>query len=130
MDARPINSGGFKQYAGRFGVHGYFYRGPIRTSVPGMSELIQRLKSVHSKVCVLVEERSALQRQLDGLEAAAQEKHQEIEVLKARLAGLEQENEVLRIARSLNGGEGKAEAKQRIDQLVDEIDRCLALINA
>jgi hypothetical protein len=46
------------------------------------------------------------------------------------VAGLEQENEVIRMARSLPAGQGREEAKQRIDELVDEIDRCLRLIKA
>ena len=126
----PINTGGFKLYAAPFGLQGYFYPGPIRTSVPGMSELNERLKNVTGKVRLLIKERSTLQRQLDELEASAQQQHQEIEVVTARLARPDQEHTVLRIARSLEQGEGKVEAKQRIDLLVNEIDRCLALINA
>lgn len=95
-----------------------------------MSELVIRLKAVRKQVRLLIQERDALREQVDKLEADAQQKHREMEVLAARVVEMERENEVLRMARSLDTGEGREEAKQRIDELVDEIDRCLALIKA
>ena len=95
-----------------------------------MNELVTRLKAVRKQVHLLIQERDALGEQVDRLETDAQQKHREMEVLAARVAELERENEVLRMARSLDTGEGRDEAKQRIDELVDEIDRCLALIKA
>ena len=95
-----------------------------------MSDLIQRLQHVQDKVRELMKEREQLHERQVEQEATLHGRHQQIEVLKARVAGLEQENEVLRMARGLSGGEGTMEAKQRIDELVNEIDRCLALINA
>jgi hypothetical protein len=78
----------------------------------------------------LQQERTELLERLAGSEAMAKERHRNIEVLSERVAGLERENEVLRLARSLPEGQGREKAKQRIDALVDEIDRCLRLIKA
>lgn len=56
------------------------------------------------------------------------------DVLRARIAELEQENEVLRTVKATapaepgNAGD-RSGSKERIDELVIEIDRCLALLH-
>ena len=95
-----------------------------------MSDLIQRLRSVQERVARVVQERDAFQGKVSALEAQAREGHRTTEVLRARIAELERENEVLRTSRAASGSAGTPEAKQRIDELVHEIDRCLALISA
>ena len=95
-----------------------------------MNELAQRVQRIGKQVRHLQQERDDLLQRLAGTEAIAQERHRDIEVLTERVAGLERENEVLRLARSLPEGPGRETAKQRIDALVDEIDRCLRLIKA
>jgi hypothetical protein len=45
------------------------------------------------------------------------------------VAELERENGVLRKARSAEQGAAAAGTKERIDELVHEIDRCLALLS-
>ena len=92
-----------------------------------MNELVQRLKAVEDGVRDLIKERDMLHGRLLKSEGLAGTRHQEIEVLSQRVAGLERENEVLRTARSLDAAEPE-EAGRRIDELVDEIDRCLTLI--
>lgn len=95
-----------------------------------MNDLAQRLQRIGKQVRHLQQERNELLERLAGAEANAQERHRNMEVLTERVAGLERENEVLRLARSLPEGPGRDTAKQRIDALVDEIDRCLRLVKA
>lgn len=95
-----------------------------------MNELVPRLQRIAKQVRHLQQERSELLERLAGSEATAQQHHREVEVLEERVQGLERENEALRMARSLPTGPGREEAKQRIDELVGEIDRCLRLIKA
>ena len=52
------------------------------------------------------------------------------EMLKARVAELERENEVLRSTKSAESKLGDPGTKEKIDELVNEIDRGLALISA
>lgn len=92
-----------------------------------MNELVQRLNAVKVQVRSLLKERETLREKLARSESLAGARHQEIEVLNQRVTGLERENEVLRTAGSLSAA-GPEEAGRRIDELVDEIDRCLALI--
>ena len=95
-----------------------------------MNQLVQRVQRIGKQLRHLQQERNDLLARLEGAEATAQERHRNMEVLTERVAGLERENEVLRMARSLPEGAGREKAKQRIDALVEEIDRCLRLIKA
>ncbi len=94
-----------------------------------MSELALRIRSVQERLKRLVKERDDLRAKLEALETTTRREHRSADVLKARIDELERENEVLRTSRPKNEA-GNTEAKQRIDELVNEIDRCLSLINA
>ncbi|MEG0795706.1 MAG: hypothetical protein RR397_04230 [Odoribacter sp.] len=59
-----------------------------------------------------------------------------IEVLQTELEGVKRENRDLneklkttKVASAISGGDGSYEAKMRINQLVREIDKCIALLN-
>ena len=92
-----------------------------------MNTLTDRLTAVQEKVTRLVRAYDDLRRKATDLESAAHESHRKVDVLKARVAELERENEVLRQGRSANGGT-RTGTKERIDELVNEIDHCLALL--
>jgi chromosome segregation ATPase len=94
-----------------------------------MSDLLERLRVVQEQVTGLVKERDTLRKRASTLEHQAREHQQTAGVLQARITELEREIEVLRTARAAQGA-GTTDAKQRIDELVNEIDRCLALIGA
>ena len=67
---------------------------------------------------------------MEALKAQIGEGFREADVLKARVKELEQENEVLRTAKAAVEQPAREGAKEQIDELVNEIDRCLALLNA
>lgn len=49
---------------------------------------------------------------------------------KEKLKELEERNKVLKLAKSLGGDEGKTtELKLKINEMVREIDKCIALVN-
>ncbi|MEG2790476.1 MAG: hypothetical protein RSA98_02655 [Odoribacter sp.] len=59
-----------------------------------------------------------------------------IEVLQTELEGVKRENrdlneklKITKVASAISGGDGSYEAKMRINQLVREIDKCIALLN-
>ena len=130
MPQVSINTGGFKFARKANGRAGYLWPRTPRAPATAMNELAQRVQRIGKHLRHLVQERDDLLERLAGTEAIAQERHRNMEVLTQRVAGLERENEVLRLARSLPEGKGRDTAKQRIDELVDEIDRCLRLIKA
>ncbi|MBV6405116.1 MAG: hypothetical protein IT228_15050 [Flavobacteriales bacterium] len=94
-----------------------------------MSDLVERLRTVHDRVAQLLRQYRELRAQVDRVGSAERELVQRVAVLEARIAELEKENEVLRTFQARQGaGEGQG-TKQRIDELVNEIDHCLALLN-
>ena len=92
-----------------------------------MSELVERLRSVHDRVAQLLRQHRELRAQLDRVGSSERELGQRIAVLETRIAELEKENEVLRSAKAAHEAAVPG-AKERIDELVQEIDRCLELI--
>ena len=71
-----------------------------------------------------------LETEKKGLENELFELKQEIEILKQEKSELSHKNEKLKIASSiLSGVDENKEAKQRINKLVREIDKCIALLN-
>lgn len=98
--------------------------------VHSMITLTARLQTVQEHVSRLVREHEVLRRKATDLDAEVRDHHRKEEVLRARLTELERENEVLRKGRSAGGGTTDPGTKERIDELVNEIDQCLALIKA
>ena len=102
------------------------YELPVRF----MNTMTDRLQAVQERVTRLIREHETLRRRTADLETEAREHQRMCEVLTARVEELERENEVLRKAKPATNGPGGPGTKEKIDELVHEIDRCLALINA
>jgi chromosome segregation ATPase len=127
----PINSLGFKQKACWNRVADYLWqRTMYGTPDRPMNTLTDRLLAIQEKMTRLMRDHEILRRKASELDAEARESHRKAEVLKARVAELERENEVLRQGRSAGGGTTGPGTKERIDELVNEIDQCLALLKA
>ncbi len=93
-----------------------------------MNTLTDRLRAVQEQVTRLSREHVVLRKKATDLDAEARDNHRKAEVLKARVAELERENEVLRKGRPAGGGTTGPGTKEQIDELVHEIDSCLALL--
>jgi hypothetical protein len=48
---------------------------------------------------------------------------------KLKIKYLEEKNNIIKIANSIEGTENKSKAKLKINELLREVDRCLALLN-
>ncbi|MBK8583108.1 MAG: hypothetical protein IPL86_15210 [Flavobacteriales bacterium] len=94
-----------------------------------MEGLLERISAARTKVQQDQRERSRLRAASDALDGTLRDKAREAEVLKARDQELEQENEVLRTAKAATAAANRTGSKEKIDELVSEIDRCLALLN-
>lgn len=99
-----------------------------------VSNLSIRLRQVHARVEGLLKDRDHHAKAHLGLQEELRELKRSDEVLRARIMELEQENEVLRAVKATpqdkSGVAGdRTGSKERIDELVIEIDRCLALLN-
>lgn len=94
-----------------------------------MTEAIERLQHATLRVGALVKEHEQLRQRHARAEEELGTQRRTNEVLGKRVSELEQENEVLRTVQSKQK-DMPPQAKERIDELVSEIDRCLALISA
>lgn len=96
-----------------------------------MSDLVERIRAARTKLGVLQGERERLAATVSRLEQDLHDRERRSDVLKARVIELERENEVLRTVRpATKEGNGRSGTKERIDELVTEIDRCLELLKA
>lgn len=92
-----------------------------------MQALIDRLEHLKERLNSLLKEHKSLKVRAEEMEHGIREHQRTEAVLQARVAELEKENEVLRSAKAAHEAAVPG-AKERIDELVQEIDRCLELI--
>lgn len=64
-----------------------------------------------------------------SLESKIQELQSELENVKREKQDLNEKLKTTRVANAISSGDGSYEAKMRINQLVREIDKCIALLN-
>lgn len=64
-----------------------------------------------------------------SLESKIQDLQSELESLQRENKDLNNKLKTTRVASAISGGNGSYEAKMRINQLVREIDKCIALLN-
>ncbi len=64
-----------------------------------------------------------------SLESKVQELQSELENVKREKQDLNDKLKTTKVASAISSGEGSYEAKMRINQLVREIDKCIALLN-
>ncbi len=64
-----------------------------------------------------------------SLESKIQDLQSELESLQRENKDLNNKLKTTRVASAISGGDGSYEAKMRINQLVREIDKCIALLN-
>lgn len=93
-----------------------------------MSELAPRMRVLHHKVRNLLQERDRLATDRRQADEELRELKRNASVLQARIVELEREIEVLRASKPHVAVTERPVTKERFDELVSEIDRCLALL--
>ncbi len=94
-----------------------------------MTTLTERLHKVQEIVTRLAQEHKDLQRKATDQATELHDHLRTVGMLKERVAELERENEVLRKGRTGESGTTDTGTKERIDELVQEIDQCLSLLS-
>ncbi len=90
---------------------------------PIIQNISQKIELLNQRTEKAEEEKMTLKKMIGDLSEQLDSKQQEIEKL-------EEENGKLRMANSLSGGgEAVTETKLKINELVREIDKCIALLN-
>ena len=89
------------------------------------------VEEVHQKVQRIVSERDSLKSDVVALKNRVNELEAELQQEKSTSEALEQKYKVLKLAKSLEGeqtGPG-TDLKLKINEMVREIDKCIALLN-
>lgn len=89
----------------------------------------QIISEIHSLSQSLVKERDQWQSKCVRLEEEMDALRSKMIQQQEMLAQLEEQNQTLKIAKSLTDAEDHSEAKMKINELVREIDKCIALLN-
>lgn len=93
-------------------------------------EGVSLVKSVKEKVARLIADNRRLRREHKASEARAERFRVRNDELSRRVAELENRITAMETARALGGSDGDAKiARARINRLMREVDKCIALLN-
>lgn len=87
-----------------------------------VSDIKHHVSSLLDERLMLQNKIAALNEQVENMRLSLIQKDREIEAL-------EDSNKTLKIAKTLTGTEEHSDAKQKINELVREIDKCIALLH-
>ena len=91
-----------------------------------MEQVIEEIRQLTEK---LLKDRAQLASDLSAKEAELQKMQSTIAEQQQQIEEWESSYRTLKIAKSLTGADDKTEAKQKINELVREIDKCITLLN-
>lgn len=96
---------------------------PMNTSEPTISGIKQKINALALQKKELTERVASLENQVSKLESAASGQKEELD-------SMAEKNKILIMAKALKSSDQEASgSKQKINELVREIDRCIALLN-
>jgi len=89
------------------------------------------IAEIGHKIERLGEEKRSLSERLGKSQTEIEQLKERIVSMDSELGKIKEENHLLTMAKSLDATEqsGSAEARKRINELVKEIDKCIALLN-
>lgn len=87
------------------------------------------ITDIRTMVEQLLEERSRLRNELEKQSRVVSDLQERLAKSESERQELEKSNTTLKVAKSLTGTEETTEAKLKINELVREIDKCIALLN-
>ena len=95
-----------------------------------MDEVYSIVQTIKDKAQELGNQKRMMADRIEELERQIESLQQEMEDSRRELDELKEKNNVLKMAKSLDGGAEKStEAKRRVNELVKEIDKCIARLN-
>ena len=87
------------------------------------------ISEIRDKFQVLLKERKDLRSDIEQLKASNKDLLEEIEGMKSEVEKLKEKSKAQAIANSMESTSDRTNAKLKINELVREIDRCVAMIN-
>lgn len=87
-----------------------------------INELNFKIEKLIKRYISSLEQNESLESKMENLQSELEEVKRENKTLNEKL-------KTTKVANAISGGDGSYEAKMRINQLVREIDKCIALLN-
>lgn len=87
------------------------------------------VSDINKGIEALLKQREGLKSELETVKVENKTLNTQLELVKKELENLKEKNKTQAIANSLEGSSERTNAKLKINELVREIDRCVALIN-
>ncbi len=84
---------------------------------------------IENKLRILLNRYEELQEAYHGKSSEVQSLKETIEKQKNEIGQLEEKIRTFKLTKTIENKEGAAEAKERINELVREIDKCIGLLN-
>lgn len=94
-----------------------------------MGEILVLATNIEFKTKKLVEQCEKNKEEKNQLIEKNEELKQKTESQRKEIQALKEKNKLLQIAKSIKSTEGKTEIKLKINEMVREIDNCIALLN-
>jgi len=94
-----------------------------------MSDLVTLVSGIEFKARNAADKIETLKNECQDLAAENKILKSTIEENKLKIKQLEYRNQIIKITKVLEGNKGSTKAKQRINELVREVDRCIGLLN-
>jgi phage shock protein A len=98
-----------------------------------MNEALLLLKDIEAKVKILLEKNRTLQSEYETLKQEYVLLKTTNELQKEKIAELENQLKIIKLAKTVAGDTDndaqRAELKRKIDEMIKEIDHCVALLN-
>lgn len=95
-----------------------------------MDKLPAKVKDISKKVEKLIFLQGQLTKENVQLKKSNKDLLEELSHYKDKLKELEEKNKIVKLAKSLNEvTEGKKDLKLKVNELIREVDKCMALLN-
>lgn len=95
-----------------------------------MSQLMEKLAEVSDNVQRLGSRVTELSSENEALKTQLADVLQQLEQKKSQVTDLSEKQKLLMLARSLPSDESRKDVKLKINDMVREIDKCIALLNS
>jgi regulator of replication initiation timing len=94
-----------------------------------MSDLVTLVSGIEFKIRELTDKKDHLEKEYQILLEENKALKSKIEEDKLNIKQLEYRNQIIKFAKVLEGNKGSTKAKQELNELLREVDRCIGLLN-
>lgn len=95
-----------------------------------MSHLMEQLSEIYAQIKTLGDQVDGLKQENEQLKTQLADSLQQLHQKGSQITDLEEKQKLITLAKSLPEGESRKDVKLKINDMVREIDKCIALLNS